>query len=171
MNGRWRRERGKLVCDHQLTAIIPEGMATSLQITCSVSRYLNGTIDSDLHFRLTPYRFLMPNEEPFEPHLVKAPFILGLVADGSGRGTEDDPIVRGGMFEVNGSAGEDDPETAFLGIISRPDTMLALRTLGVGTDLTLTLMDHDADPPVRLRLRLKCDPSFARLYGGLQATL
>ncbi|MCP2209671.1 hypothetical protein [Bradyrhizobium diazoefficiens] len=171
INDKWRREGGKLVCDHQLTAIIPEGMATSLRITCSVSRYLNGTIDSDLHFRLAPYLFLMPDEQPFEPHLVKAPFILGLVADGSGRGTEDDPIVRGGMFEVNGSAGEDDPETAFLGIISRRDTMLALRTLGVGTDLTLTLMDHDADPPVRLRLRLKGDPAFARLFESLRASV
>ncbi|WP_027544870.1 hypothetical protein [Bradyrhizobium sp. WSM2254] len=169
-DGRWRKEGGKLVCDHRVTAAIPQEMATSLQITCSVSRYLNGTIDTDLHFRLTPYLHLMPDEEPFEPHLVKAPFILGLIADGSGRGTENDPLVRGGMFEVNGSASEDDPETAFLGIISSRDTMLAVRTLGVGTDLTLTLTDRDADSPVRLRLRLKGAPSFTRLYEGLRAT-
>jgi len=133
-DGKWRREIGKLVCDHRSTAVIPKEMAASLRVTCSVSRYLNGTFATDLHFRLKPYLFLMPDKEPFQAHLVKAPFILGLIADGSGRGTEADPLVRGGMFEVNGSASEDDPETVFLHIISSNNTMLAVRTLAVGTD-------------------------------------
>jgi hypothetical protein len=170
-DGRWREEDGRLVCDHQVTTVLPQQIATSVRMGCSVSRYLNGTLDTNLWCELTPYLYLMPDDEPFEPHLVKAPFALGLVADGTGRGTERDPLIQGGVFEVNASASEDEPETAILGIVSSRDTMLAVRTLGVGSDLTLTLMDYNAEPPVRLRLRLKGDPAFTRLYDRLRSTV
>ncbi len=68
------------------------------------------------------------------------------------------------MFEVNASANEDVPDTAIFGIISSRDTALATRTLAIGKDLTLTLIDYETEPPVKLRLRLKGDPNFAQLY-------
>ena len=170
-SGKWRQEGSRLVCEHSVIAVLPEEVATSMRLVCSVSRYLNGTLDTNLRFELTPYLYLLPDGEPFEPPLIKAPFALGLVADGAGRGTESDPLIQGGVFEVNASAAEDAPETAMLGIVSSRDTMLAVRTLGIGSDLTLTLMDYDAEPPVRLRLRLPGDPSFARLYNQLRSTV
>ena len=137
----------------------------------SVSRWDNGTLATYLTFYLTPYLYLIPDAEPFEPHLVKAPFALGLVADGSGLGTEASPLVQGGMFEVNASANEDVPDTAIFGIISSRDTALATRTLAIGKDLTLTLIDYETEPPVKLRLRLKGDPNFAQLYERLRRTV
>lgn len=171
MDGRWRQEGGRLVCEHNVTAVLPEQIITSVRLVCSVSRYLNGTLDTNLRFELTPYRYLLADGEPLEPHLVKPPFALGLVADGMGRGTESNPLIPGGVFEVNASATEDDPETAILGIVSSGDAMLAVKTLGIGSDLTLTLVDYEAEPPVRLRLRLPGDPSFARLYDRLRSTV
>jgi hypothetical protein len=114
-DGRWREEDGRLVCDHQVTTVLPQQIATSVRMGCSVSRYLNGTLDTNLWCELTPYLYLMPDDEPFEPHLVKAPFALGLVADGTGRGTERDPLIQGGVFEVNASASEDEPRPRYLG--------------------------------------------------------
>ncbi len=70
---------------------------------------------------------------------------------------------------MSACASEDEPEIAALQIVSSRDTMLAVRTLGIGTDLTLTLMDYEAEPPVRLRLRLRGDPSFAELYERLRS--
>jgi len=113
----------------------------------------------------------MAEAEPFKPHLVKAPFVLGLVADGSGLGTEASPLVQGGMFEINASAKEDDPDTAILGIVSSRDTAFATKTLAIGKDLTLTLIDYEMEPPVRLRLRLNGDPDFAQLYERLRRTV
>jgi hypothetical protein len=167
--GRWRLENDRLICEHNVTAVLPNQIATSVRMICSMSRYANGTIATYLWCELTPYLYLMDDDEPFEPHLVKPPFALGLVADGTGRGTDSDPLVQGGVFEVNACASEDEPEIAALQIVSSRDTMLAVRTLGIGTDLTLTLMDYEAEPPVRLRLRLRGDPSFGKLYEQLRS--
>ena len=166
-NGKWLFDGSKLVCNYELSELPPPQTTASLRIECSVSRYLNGKLDTHLRFQLTPYLYLT-DEEPFEAHLVKAPFVLGLVADGSGKGTEASPLVQGGMFEVNASAYEETPDTAHLGIISSRDTMLAVRTLALGKDLTFTLIDYDTEPPVKLRLRLPGDRNFASLYDRLQ---
>jgi hypothetical protein len=170
-NGKWRFDGSGLVCNYELSDLPPPQTTTSLRIECSVSRYLNGKLDTNLRFELTPYLYLIPDEEPFEAHLVKAPFVLGLVADGSGKGTEASPLLQGGMFEVNASAYEDAPDTSCLGIISSRDTMLAVRTLTLGSDLTFTLIDYDMEPPVRLRLRLPGDRNFASLYDRLQRSV
>jgi hypothetical protein len=168
-NGKWRSQTGKLVCNYELSGLPPPQTTTSLKIECSVSRYLNGTLGTHLRFYLTPYLYLIPHARPFEDHLVKASFALGLVADGSGLGTETSPLVQGGMFEVNASAYEDDPDTVVLGIISSRDTALALKTLAIGTVLTLTLIEHETEPLLYpLRLRLNGDPNFAKLYERLQ---
>jgi len=168
--GRWLLEDGRLVCQHNVTTVLPDQIATSVRMVCSVSRYDNGTLATYLWVELSPYLYLMEDGEPFEHHLVKPPFALGLVADGTGRGTESDPLIQGGVFEVSACASEDEPEIAALQIVSSRDTMLAIRTLGIGTDLTLTLMDYEAEPPVRLRLRLRGDPSFAELYERLRSS-
>lgn len=170
-NGKWRFEGSSLVCNHELSGLPPPQTTTSLRIECAVSRWDNGVLATYLNFYLTPYLYLIPDEEPFEAHLVKAPFALGLVADGSGKGTEASPLVQGGMFEVNASANEDIPDTAILGIISSRDTMLAVRTLALGKDLTFTLIDYDTEPPIRLRLRLPGDRNFASLYDRLQRSV
>jgi len=75
------------------------------------------------------------------------------------------------MFEVNASAYEEALDTARLGIISSRDTMLAVRTLALGKDLTLTRIDYDTEPSVRLRLRLPGDGNFASLYDRLQRSV
>jgi hypothetical protein len=168
---RWRVEDGRLVCEHKVTAVVPDGIDTSVRLVCSVSRYDSGTIATYLRCELSPYLYLMDDGEPFAPHLVKPPFALGLVADGSGRGTESDPLVQGGIFEVNASASEDEPEIARMQIVSSRDTKLAVRTLSIGSDLTMTLMGYDAEPPVRLRLRLRGDPSFGKLYERLRSSV
>lgn len=119
---------------------------------------------------MSPYLYLIDNREPFEPHLVKPPFALGLIADGSGRGTESDPVVQGGAFEVNACALEDKPEITILQFVSIGDTMLAIRTLAIGTTLTLTLIDN-ANWSIKLRLRLEGDPSFGQLYERLRSSV
>jgi hypothetical protein len=170
--GKWRSEGGRLVCNYELTGLPPPQTTTSLTIQCAVSRWANGVLATYLDFYLTPYLYLIPDQEPFEPYLVKAPFALGLVADGSGRGTEASPLVQGGMFEVNASGNEETiPDTAILRIISSQETALAVRTLALGKDLTLTLIDYDTEPPVRLRLRLPGDRNFASLYERLQRSV
>lgn len=167
---KWRFDGSKLVYNYELSQLPPQ-TTTSLKIECTVSRYLNGKLGTHLRFNLTPYLYLLPGKKAFEAHLVKAPFVLGLVADGSGKGTEASPLVQGGMFEVNASAYEETPDTVCLGIISSRDTMLAARTLALGKDLTLTLIDYDSEPPVRLRLRLPGDDNFASLYDRLQRSV
>lgn len=152
--GRWRLHEGRLVCEHNVTAVLPDQVATSVRMRCSVSRFLSGTIDTNLWVELNPYIYLMNDGKPFAPHLVRPPFALGWVADGTGRGTESDPLVQGGVFEVDACASADEPEIAALNIVSSKDTALAVRTLGIGTNLTLTLVDYKAEAPVRLRLRL-----------------
>jgi hypothetical protein len=170
--GKWRFDGDQLVCNYELTGLPPPQTTTSLRIECAVSRWDNGVLATYLDFYLTPYLHLIPDQEPFEPHLVKAPFALGLVADGSGRGTEVSPLVQGGIFEVNASGNEETiPDTAILRIISSRDTQHAVRTLALGKDLTLTLIDYDTEPPVRLRLRLPGDRNFASLYERLQRSV
>jgi hypothetical protein len=170
-DGKWRSQGSGIVCEHDVTGVLEPHTKTSLRIECSVSRWDNGTLATYLRFYLTPYLYLIPDAEPFEARLVKAPFALGLVADGSGLGTEASPLVQGGMFEVNASANEEVPDTAILGIVSSRDTMLAMRTLAVGKDMTFTLIDYEMEPPVRLRLRLTGDRNFASLYERLQRTV
>jgi hypothetical protein len=170
-NGKWRSQGDKLVCDYEASGVLPPHVKTFLRIECSVSRYLSGKLDTNLYFQVTPYLYLRPDQEPFEAHLVKAPFMLGLVADGSGQGTEASPLIQGGMFDVNASANEDVPDTAILGIISSRDTMLAVRTLALGTNLTFTLIDYETEPPVKLRLRLTGDTNFSSLYDRLQRSV
>lgn len=167
--GKWRSEGGHLVYNYELTGLPSPQTTTSLRIQCAVSRWANGVLATYLDFYLTPYLYLIPDQEPFEPHLVKAPFLVGLVADGSGRGTEASPLVQGGMFEVNASGNEETiPDTVILRIVSSRDTALAVRTLSLGADLTFTLIDYDTEPPVKLRLRLPGDRNFAPLYERLQ---
>jgi hypothetical protein len=150
----------------------PPQTTTSLRIQCAVSRWESGVIATYLDFYLTPYKYLIPDQKPFEPHLVKAPFAIGLVADGTGSGTEASPLVQGGMFEVNASGNEETiPDTAILRIISSRDTALAVRTFAHGRDLTFTLVDYDTEPPVKLRLRLPSDRNFASLYERLQRSV
>jgi hypothetical protein len=171
-NGKWRFEGDQLVCNYELTGLPPPQTTTSLRIECAASRWDNGVLATYLDFYLTPYLYLIPDEEPFEPHLVKAPFALGLVADGSGRATEASSLVQGGMFEVNASGNEDTiPDTVILRIISSRDTLLAVRTLALGRDLTFTLIDYDTEPPVKLRLGLPGDRNFAPLYERLQRSV
>jgi hypothetical protein len=171
-NGKWRLERGGLVCNHELPDLLRSQGAADLRIECAVSRWDNGVVAIYLSFHLTPYLDLLPDQEPFEPHLVKAPFVLGLVADGSGLGTEASPLLQGGMFEINASANEDKPNTAVFSIISTKDTMLAARTVALGSDLTFTLVEHDIIPAsVRLHLRLPGDRGFASLYQRLQKSV
>jgi hypothetical protein len=169
--GKWRFEGDQLVRNYELSGLPQPQRTTSLRIECAVSRWDNGVLATFLHFYLTPYLYMIPDGQPFEAHLVKAPFTLGLEADGSGKGTEASPLVQGGMFEVNASANEDIPDTAILGIISSRDTALATRTLALGKDLTLTLIDYETEHPVKLRLRLKGDPNFAQLYERLRRTV
>jgi len=170
--GKWLIDGDKLVCNFELTGLPPPQTTTSLRIECAVSRWDNGVLATYLDFYLTPYLYLIPDHEPFEPHLVKAPFALGLVADGSGRGTEASPLIEGGMFEVNASGnGEAIPDTAILRIVSSRDTALATGTLALGKNLTLTLIDYETEPPVKLRLRLKGDPNFSQLYERLRGTV
>lgn len=81
-------------------------------------------------------------------------------------------MSTGLLAGLNASANEDVPDTAILGIISSRGTMLAVRTLAMGKDLTLTLIDHETEPlAYPLRLRLNGDPNFAQLYERLRRTV
>ncbi|GAB9116788.1 hypothetical protein BDS110ZK14_65000 [Bradyrhizobium diazoefficiens] len=103
-------------------------------------------------------------------HIVTPPFLLALVADGSGAGTEASPLVRGGIFEIGASAPEEGPETAFLDIGTR-DVPTVLRTLGLGTGLTLSVLDKDLDGPAKLSIRLPGDRQFKDMYERLRRSV
>jgi hypothetical protein len=102
---------------------------------------------------------------------VKAPFSIWLIAEGEGSGTEDDPVLRGGVLEVDACSIEGEPDTALLSIISSRDTMLCVRTISFGTELTFTIVDDQSDPRAKLQLRLPNDPEFRRLYHGIRAVV
>jgi hypothetical protein len=161
----WQLQGQRLVCQLDLSNLPSPQPDTSLEIKCSVSRYLNGTVATDVSIKLRPYLYLMPDGQPLPDHLVKPPFLLGLVADGSGAGTEASPLVQGGYIETLACA-QEDVDAAFLQVSAR-DTALVLRTVARGRDMTLTLLARDLGA-VKLRLRIPGDSSFAQLYQRLQ---
>jgi len=85
-NGKWRFEGSKLVCNYELSELRPPQTPSSLRIECAVSRWDDGVLATYLDFYLAPYLYLIPDEEPFEAHLVKASFVLGTGSRRVGKG-------------------------------------------------------------------------------------
>jgi len=105
--------------------------------------------------------------EPFANHLTKPPFSIGLIADGAGKGTEEDPGVIGGILQILACSVEDEVETAMFNV-SPNGIRTCLRALLAGSDLTFTITDYETDPPVKLRLRLPNSREFSQLYDRVQ---
>jgi hypothetical protein len=110
----WRFEEEALVRAYEFLGSAPPATAVSLKIQFSASRPLIGDIYTQVFFYLRPYLHLCPDQKPFQPCSdgdVTAPFYVGLIAAGSGAGTEASPLVQGGFFKVGACAIEDEPDT------------------------------------------------------------
>jgi hypothetical protein len=108
----------------------------------------------------------MPDRLPSEGEIVDTPLAVSLFASGSGAGTEEDPILRGGMFDV--AAYEDEPGTAVLFTDQTFCVVQWVKALSTGVELTFAVVDREAGN-IKLRLRLPNDQKFKKLYKNLPA--
>ncbi len=170
-SGKWQMQEKRIARQYAFPDMPTPESTTSLRIVCSLMRHPNGVVGTYLRFYLRPYVHLLPDRQPFDPEdgLVKAPFSVGLFAAGSGIGTQADPLLRGGLFEVSACGIEDEPETVLLDVTEERDAILGVKAISTGEELTFTVYDNEADPPVKLRLELPNDRDFARLYSQRRA--
>lgn len=163
----WKFEKRTLISRaYEFPRQRPGELGAYLRIECSVTRYLNGNLGTYLFFVLRPYVDLMPDRQPLDPDdgILSVPFSVGLVADGSGAGTQASPLVRGGIVKVGGCAIWDQPDTISLDVVSAEDTALCINAISTGQPLTFTILDHESDRSVKLRLRLDNDLDFKKAY-------
>ena len=146
------------------------GITVLLKIDCTFSRELNGSVHNAIRFYLEPYLFFQPSQQPFENHLTKPPYSIGLIADGSGRGTEEDPLVIGGFLEVFACSFGDEDETVMFDVNAR-SMRTCLRALMAGSNLTFTISDYESDPPIKARFRLPNTTEFSKLYERLRRAI
>ena len=164
---KWHIEENKLVRIYEFSGLSTPGEATSLRLECSVSRYLSGYIATNINFYLRPYLYLRLFPKPLEDHYVTAPFTVWLVAASTGAGTWEDPLLRGGLCEVQACLG-DGPDTMMLNVISEQCSLRCVRTISLGEELTFSLYDYEAEHPVKLQLQLPNDEDFKRLYSEIR---
>ncbi len=162
----WMVREDQLVREYEFSNLPPPATEANIRIQCSLSRYLNGHIATHLRFCLRPYLYLMPDCLPVEGEIVETPLAVSLFASGSGAGTEEDPILRGGMFDV--AAYEDEPETAVLFTDVTFCVVQWVKALSTGVELTFAIVDRETGN-IKLRLRLPNDQQFKKLYKNLPA--
>jgi hypothetical protein len=138
------------------------GRTTLLKLECSVSRQLNGVVRTYIGIDIQPYLYLIPDRRPFSEELTKPPFLVYLFSCSSGRGTEADPLARGGVFNTLGCSIKDRPDAASLGIYNEGDARAWIKTMSYDADLTLSFLSDKFMP--LLKLTLSNDSSFRRLY-------
>jgi hypothetical protein len=168
--GRWQLEGKKVFRSYTFADVPTPGTTTSFRITVPADRTLSGLIYASIEFRLSPYRYMWPDRLPLGEggEIVESPWAVGLVADAPGAGTEESPLIQGGMFDV--WACEEDSETVMLGMERIPDVRRCAQAISTGTELTFTLHD-EANLAVKLRLTLPNDQDFARLFNRLMSAI
>ena len=164
----WTIKEDRLVREYAFSNLAAPAPETYLRIECSLSQYLSGSIGINLTFCLRPYLYLVPNGVPFDDSLVTAPFLVSLFAAGSGAGTEDSPIYRGGMFSVAGSSYEEELDTASLYTNNNFSTKHWVTAMASGEQLTFAILEKDTGKPM-LSLTLPNDMEFGRLFKQLPA--
>jgi hypothetical protein len=166
--GDWRVDGQKFWRAYEVTDQLSSGKKVLLKIECSFSKALSGYVS--VQFYLEPYLFFQPSRQPFENHLTKPPHLIGLIADGSGKGTEEDPIVIGGFLDVSACSVGDEEETAMFDV-SPPSLRTCLRALTAGSNLTFSIHAHESDPPIKARFRLPNSSEFSQLYDRLRRAM
>ena len=127
----------------------------------------SGYIATNINFYLRPYLYLRLFPKPLEDHYVTAPFTVWLVAASTGAGTWEDPLLRGGLCEVQACLG-DGPDTMMLNVISEQCSLRCVKIISLGEELTFSLYDYEAEHPVKLQLQLPNDEDFKRLYSEIR---
>ncbi len=102
-------------------------------------------MDTTVDFTLSPYLRFMTSGKPLDPEegVVDPPFSIGLVADGSGAGTQESPLLQGGVFGVSACAGEAE-NSVFLRVNSGHDSMRCVSAMSVRHHVDI----HDIEPQV-----------------------
>jgi hypothetical protein len=162
--GGWRLEKDAVIRDYEFPGAPTSDTTTTLKVTCWVTRYANGKLATTIDFVLKPYLYLMPDGQSFPDHLVTPPFTVCLFAAGSGAGTEDDPIMRGGFYTVIACSRESEPDEVFLRLDVWRENASAVNVIATGEKLTFSIHQPKADPPIRLKLELANDRQFVNLY-------
>jgi hypothetical protein len=164
----WALDRYSLVRVYKFPDALT-GEDTSLDVVCSISKYASGFIDPKVRFQLRPCSCLQ--DKPFENSLKPSPFLVGLIAGGSGAGTESDPLVRGGLYQVNTHGHAEEPGVVSLNVKRDEDVAQCLKAIASGDDLTFSVLDYGSSPPVRIRLRLPNDGEFRRKFIDLRKSV
>jgi RNA polymerase-interacting CarD/CdnL/TRCF family regulator len=161
--GDWRVDGNNVWRVYEVSDQLQSGTKVLLKIQCSFSKELSGHLYNSVCFYLEPYLFFQPSQRPFENHLTKPPYSIGLIADGTGKGTEEDPVIIGGRLETLACSVGDEEETAMFNV-SPKSMRTCLRALTAGSDLSFSINDHKSDPSIKLRLRLQNTREFSQLY-------
>jgi RNA polymerase-interacting CarD/CdnL/TRCF family regulator len=168
--GEWRVDGNTFWRVYEAADQLDSGTKVLLKIECSFSKDLSGEVYNQVNFYLQPYLCFQRSRRPLVGHLTKPPYSIGLIADGTGKGTEADPIILGGILEVLASSVENEEETAMFSVHSRA-MRTCLRALMAGSDLTFSISDYESDTPIKLRLRLPNTNEFSRLYDRMRRTI
>jgi hypothetical protein len=169
-----------LVRTYEFSDLPPPQPATTLRLTIFLTmspyeQHNTRIAYPSLLIHLRPYRYLLrPPRKRFPDHLVKAPFRVGLRATGSGAGTQASPLIQGDERNILGfevGAQEESPDAALFDMPREADMLHAIRTISLGKELSFTILDSKAHPPVKLRLQLPNDRGFQKLYKKLPALI
>lgn len=165
----WPRISGEVFRRYEFSGVPTPALTTSLRIGVHAYRQPNGSVSTTIRFELRPYLYLIPDQRPIgEPgSIVSVPFHVALWAAAAGAGTEESPTFQGGLIGVYGFSIEEDPETVILGNDARATVMQCVQAISTGTELSFSIYDDQAQPPVKLGLRLPNDQEFAQLYSKL----
>jgi hypothetical protein len=169
--GQWQSVGSAMTRVYEFANQPPLEMTGVLRIECWVSRHPTGVIGTNLCFYLKPYLYLRPSRRPFADDLRSAAFSVGLVAAGSGAGTEASPLLQGGLVQVSVSSAGETPDTAFLLVNTKEDVTRCIQAISSGNELTFTLVDYETEPPVKFRLQLPNDRRFSRLYNRIRRAM
>jgi hypothetical protein len=165
---KWQIEGNYLIRQYEFSGLPSPQPTALLQIVCRLIRNpASGRIATEIKVVLQPYLYLLDDQQPFPDYFVDAPFLVGLRAASYGQGTDDDPIYRGGLFEVSAYSYEA-PDTAAL-VLNPRDWTKVLNAVSTGKKLTFGIYTHDLKP--RLCLKLPNEKDFVRLHDQLRAVV
>jgi hypothetical protein len=164
----WRFERYRIVRTYEFSGLPPPETTTRLEIELLVRKAPSGYVHTSLAFHLRPYIYLTCNRSSLSDRVGRSLFNVGFYG-GTGRGTEESPMLLGTGFTTEAEQ-HGDEDAAMFEINEPRDIKLCMKAISSGDNITFSVIKED-ERPIKLRLELPNDQEklFMTLYQQLEA--